>query len=121
MKRRSFLQWCLGILGVGTAGVPAVKAKSIDYVKTTECKNENFVDVWGYEEDLGQSPEEIGRNVWIDTSAPEKGDGSRAKPFNNFPDANEHINKHRSRGIFLIAKAPQVETEIVIGDLKLGA
>ena len=26
MKRRSFLQWCLGVLGVGAASVPAVKA-----------------------------------------------------------------------------------------------
>lgn len=30
MKRRSFLQWCMGVLGVGTLGVSAAKAKPLE-------------------------------------------------------------------------------------------
>lgn len=47
MKRRSFLQSI--IAGVTALFLPKVKAlaKTIEYEKVTECKNEDFTEYWG--------------------------------------------------------------------------
>lgn len=53
MKRRSFLQWILGVLGVGTVGVSKAKEapqREIKYVKVTECRNEDFTEHWPIKE-----------------------------------------------------------------------